>query len=343
MPKKLKEIAKFVNGELAGDGDIVINSINGINEAKEGEISFVLDPRYEHLVETTKASCVVVPKSFKAHSSRALIKIENPSIALSGIIEFLFPDRIPRPEGIHPTAIISKKASIGPNAALGPYTIVEDGVSIEDNTAIYSFCYIGKDTKIGKDCIIYPNVTIREEVIIGNRVIIHPGSVVGSDGFGYDTKRDGTHVKIPQLGTVVIEDDVELGACVTVDRARFNRTIIGKGSKIDNLVQIAHNVTIGPYCLIAAQTGISGSSRIGRNVVFGGQAGVVDHVSVGDFVKVGAKTGITKSFPANTTLFGYPAKPVEKARDIIAAIGLLPKLYERVRALEKKIKELENK
>ena len=238
-------------------------------------------------------------------------------------------------------AVVSDKAKLGKNVALGPYVVIEPGAVIGDSTVLYPFCYIGKNVKVGNNCIFYPNVVIREEVSIGSKVIIHPGSVVGSDGFGYDTKKDWTHAKIPQLGTVVIEDDVELGACVTIDRARFSKTVIGKGSKIDNLVQIAHNVIIGPNCLIAAQTGISGSSELGRNVMLGGQVGVADHLKIGDFVKAGAKTGISKSFPAHSVLFWYPAKPVDKARNVIASIGLLPKLFERVRALENKIKELE--
>jgi UDP-3-O-[3-hydroxymyristoyl] glucosamine N-acyltransferase len=167
--------------------------------------------------------------------------------------------------------------------------------------------------------------------------------VIGADGFGYFQRKDGTNVKIPQLGTVVIEDDVEIGACATIDRARFDKTVIGKGSKIDNLVQIAHNVILGPNCIVAAQTGISGSSVLGKNVMLGGQVGVADHLTLGDNVKAGAQSGISRSFPANTTVFWYPAKPVEKVRDILASVGLLPKLYARVRALEAKIKELEKK
>lgn len=339
-PLALKEIAASINGELIGRGDIVIKGVNGIDEAGEGDISFIINPKYEGLLATTKASAVVVPKSINKTFDKPLIKVDSSSVAFSKVVNLIFPDRIPHPKGIHPSAIISKEAKVGVNAAFGPYTVVEDGASIGDNTVVHPFSYIGKNTKVGKDCILYPNVTVREEVIIGDGVIIHPGSVIGSDGFGYDTARDGTHVKIPQLGTVVIEDDVELGACVTVDRARFSKTVIGRGSKIDNLCQIAHNVTMGPHCLIAAQSGISGSVEMGRNVVLGGQAGIVDHVKIGDFVTAGAKTGITKSFPAKTTLFGYPAKPAEKMRDIIACLGLLPKLYERVRSLEARIKEL---
>lgn len=343
MPKTLKEIAAFIKGELIGNGDVAISGINGIQEAQEGEIAFISQSRDEDFIDQSKASCVVVPKDTKRIFSKPLIKVDYPSVALSKIIEFVLPDSIPHPNGIHKTAIISPSAVIGKNVSIGPYAVIADKTTLGDNSIIYSFSYIGKGSKIGNDCVIYPHVTIRERILIGNRVIIHPATVIGGDGFGYDTQRDGTHFKIPQLGTVVIEDDVEIGSCVTIDRARFAKTLIGKGSKIDNLCQIAHNVVIGPYCLIAAQSGISGSSTIGRNVVFGGQVGVADHVKIGDFVIAGAKTGISKSFPAKTVLFGYPAKPVDKAREIIASIGLLPKLFERVRNLESKIKELEKK
>ena len=343
MQVKVKDIAKFINGELTGDGEILINGISGVKEAKEGELAFILNAKAIELLRATKASCVVVPKDLGGKFDKSVIKVENPSIAFSRIIEFIMPGRIPHPKGIHSTAVIAKTAKISQGASFGPYTVVEDGASVGADTVVYPFCYIGKNTKIGKNCIVYPNVIIREEVTIGNGVIIHPGTVIGSDGFGYDVQKDGTYIKIPQLGTVTIEDDVELGACVTIDRARFNKTVIGKGSKIDNLVQIAHNVIVGPNCVIAAQSGIGGSSEIGRNVVFGGQVGVKDHINVGDFVIAGAKTGIHKSYPAKTVLFGYPAKPVEKARELIAATALLPKLFERVRALETKIKELEKR
>ncbi len=341
MPLKIKDIAKFISGEVVGNGEKLIDGINGVNEAREGQLAFVLSPKHAGSVRSTKASCVVVPKNLDGDFDKPLIKVDNPSIAFSRIIEFMMPGRIPHPKGVHPTAVISKKAHIAKSAVFGPYTVVEEGASVGENTVVYPFCYIGKNSKIGKDCVIYPNVIIREEISIGDRVAIHPGCVIGSDGFGYDFQNDGTHIKIPQLGTVVIEDDVELGASVTVDRARFNKTVIGKGSKIDNLVQIAHNVIIGPHCLIAAQSGIGGSSEIGRNVVFGGQVGVKDHIKVGDFVVAGAKTGIHKSYPAKTVLFGYPSRPADKAREQIAAVSLLPKLFDRVKALEAKIKELE--
>lgn len=344
MSKTLKEIAAFIGGELQGDGAVSVNGINGIQEAVSGELAFIINSKDEALISSTRASCVIVPKDVKGSFNKPLIKVENPSIAFSRIIEYVNPDSIPHPKGIHETAVISKSAVLGKNVSVGPYAVIADKASIGDNTVIYPFSYIGKNSKIGSDCIIYPHVIIRESISIGNRVIIHPSSVIGSDGFGYDTQRDGTHVKIPQLGTVIIEDDVEIGSCVTIDRARFNKTVIGKGSKIDNLCQIAHNVIIGPYCLIAAQAGISGSSVLGRNVVFGGQVGVADHIKIGDFVMAGGQTGITKSFPVpKTVLFGHPARPIEKAKDIVARTGLLPKLFERVKALEAKLKELEKK
>ena len=343
MPKTLKEIAKFINGELAGDGEIVIKEIKSIEEAGSGDLSMLISSKYEEALAQSRASAFLVPKDIKDTHNRNVIKVDFPSIALSKVIALVMPEAIPHPKGIHKTAIISESASVGKNCAIGPYVVISDNADIGDNTVIYPYCYVGNGSKIGNSCILYPNIVIREKVSVGNRVIIHPGTVIGGDGFGYDTQKDGSHVKMPQLGTVVVEDDVEIGACVTVDRARFDKTVIGKGSKIDNLVQIAHNVIIGPYCLIAGQSGISGSSTLGRNVVFGGQVGVADHVKLGNFVIAGGKTGITKSFPDNTTLFGYPAKPADKAIEFIASVGLLPKLFKRVRELEAKIKELEKK
>jgi len=343
MPKTLKEIAKFLNGELIGDGEVAINQIKSLEDAGSGDLSILVSSKYEEALAKSGASGFLVPKDIKNTHDRNVIKVDYPSIALSRAIGLIMPEAIPHPKGVHKTAVISESASIGKNVAVGPYAVISDNARLGDDTIIYPYCYIGKGVSIGDHCIFYPNVVIREKVIVGNRVIIHPGTVVGGDGFGYDTQRDGTHFKIPQLGTVVVEDDVEIGACVTIDRARFDKTVIGKGSKIDNLCQIAHNVVIGPYCLIAAQTGIAGSTTLGRNVVFGGQVGVADHLKIGDFVMAGAKTGISKSFPAKSILFGYPARQVDKARDMIASLGLLPKLYERVRALEAKIKELEKK
>jgi UDP-3-O-[3-hydroxymyristoyl] glucosamine N-acyltransferase len=224
--------------------------------------------------------------------------------------------------------------------AIGPYVVIEDGVKIGDRCVIYSGVWIGYETEIGNDCLIYPNVSIREKTSVGDRVIIHNGTVIGSDGFGYDTK-DGVHHKIPQLGCVVVEDDVEIGANVTIDRARFDRTIIGKGTKIDNLVHIAHNVTTGENCMIVAQVGISGSTTIGKNVTLAGQAGLAGHISVGDNAIVGAQAGVTKSVAANTFVSGYPAKPHKEATKINAHIQRLPEFCDKISQLKKRLDKIE--
>lgn len=341
MEKTAKEIAELIGGELSGDGTVRISGVNGINEAGGNEVAFILREEYKAAVDSAKAGCIVIPRALRVNSNRCLIRVDNPSVAFSRIINSILPDRIPHPRGIHPTAIIAKSARLGPGVAAGPYTVVEESAVIEEGSILYPFCYVGARTKVGKGCIFYPNVTLREDVTIGQRVIIHAGSVIGSDGFGYDTQKDGTHTKIPQIGTVVIEDDVEIGSCVTIDRARLDKTVIGRGCKIDNLVQVAHNVRLGPNCIMAAQSGVSGSSSLGKNVILSGQVGIADHVKLGDFCVAGAKTGISKSFPAGTTLFGYPAKPIDKAKERLGLLALLPKLFARVAELEKKVKELE--
>jgi UDP-3-O-[3-hydroxymyristoyl] glucosamine N-acyltransferase len=268
------------------------------------------------------------------------VRTENPSLAFAKVVSLVTPIKIKHPKGIHPSAILADNVKLGKNIAVGAHTIIEDGVEIGDNTIIYGGCYIGFDTKIGKDCLVYANVAIRERVTIGNRVIINNGTVIGSDGFGY-VKIDEVHQRIPQVGTVLIEDDVDIGANVAIDRARFDKTIIGKGTKIDNLVHIAHNVIIGENSIIVAQTGISGSSTIGKNVILAGQSGVVGHISIGDNVTVGAQSGVTKSVPPNTTVSGYPAKPHDTAKRVNACIQKLPQLFKSFSELKKKITDLE--
>ena len=248
----------------------------------------------------------------------------------------MLPGHIPHPKGIHKTAFIGNNVKLGKDVAVDAYAVIESGVEIGDGTVIYAHSYVGKQSKIGANCIIYPNVTIRENAKIGNRVIINPGCIIGSDGFGYELTPKG-HAKIPHIGDVIIEDDVELGACVTVDRAKIAHTIIGRGTKIDNLVQIAHNVTIGQNCIIVAQCGVSGSTKIGNNVMIGGQAGVVDHVEIGDNTMIGARSGVMKSVPPNTIVWGIPAKPIKKQKIIHILSSKLPELFKRVKLLEKKL------
>ena len=246
------------------------------------------------------------------------------------------------PRGIHPSAIISKDAQIAEGVAIGAYTVIEEGVIIGKDTIIYGHCYIGHHVKVGSKSLIYPHVSLREYVEIGNNVIINNGTVIGSDGFGYTTI-SAVHQRIPQIGIVVVEDDVDIGANVTIDRARFDKTVIGRGTKIDNLVHIAHNVITGENCLIVAQVGISGSTVLGKNVTLAGQAGLVGHITIGDNAIVGAQGGVTKSVAANTFVSGYPARPQKEAMKVNACVHNLPKLYEIIKELKQKILQLEEK
>ncbi|MCX5702508.1 MAG: UDP-3-O-(3-hydroxymyristoyl)glucosamine N-acyltransferase [Candidatus Omnitrophica bacterium] len=339
--KTLKEISELINGEVVGNGAIIITGVSGIKEAKDGDITFLANPKYFPLLEKTHASAVITARDIDK-SAKPIIRTDNPSLAFAKIVSLIAPSEVTGPKGIHPTAILGKDVKLGPDVAIGPYTVIEDNVSIQDRTIIYSNCYIGHNTKIGKESVIYPNVSIRERIVIGDRVIIHSGTVIGSDGFGFATL-EGLHHKIPQIGIVEIGDDVEIGANVTIDRARFDKTVIGNGTKIDNLVQIAHNVLIGKNCIMAAQVGISGSTVVGNNVALAGQVGIVGHISIGDNAIVMAQSGVNKSIPAQSAFWGYPAKPINTAKRVNAGMQNLPRLYHTVAELKKRIEELESK
>jgi UDP-3-O-[3-hydroxymyristoyl] glucosamine N-acyltransferase len=337
----LREIADLVNGELVGDPDIVITGISGIKEAKEGDITFLANSKYYSLVQATHASAIITSRE-AVDTTKPLVRTDNPSVAFTKVVGLAAPNNIRHPEGIHPTASISAKAKLGKNIAIGAYAIVEDEVAIGDGTIVYGGCYLGQGTKIGKNCLIYPHVSIREQIEIGDRVIIHSGAVIGSDGFGFAMVR-GVQEKIPQIGTVSIEDDVEIGANVTIDRARFDKTIIGRGTKIDNLVQVAHNVITGQNCIVVAQAGVSGSTVLGKGVILAGQAGLVGHIRIGDGAIVAAQAGVTKSIPPRTKVSGYPAKPHAEAKRVNACLQRLPELYKKIKELEEKVKDLEEK
>ncbi len=341
MKMTLREIADYVGGRVIGRDNIVITGVSGIKEAVSGDITFLANPKYFSLMRTTKASAIITDQDIE-NNNKPLIRTENSSLAFAKIVALVAPNDVKHPKGIHSTAIIGKNVRLGKNVAVGPYSIIDDGAEIGDYSIIYGGCYVGALTKIGKRALIYPNVSIRERVEIGNNVIIHSGSVIGSDGFGFAIVK-GVQKKIPQIGIVKIEDDVEIGANVTIDRARFDKTVIGKGTKIDNLVQIAHNVTIGENCIIVAQAGISGSTVVGRGAILAGQAGVVGHIQIGDGAIVAAQAGVTKSVPANTKVSGYPAKPHDSAKRVNACVQKLPHLYKRIKIMEDKIKQLEGR
>lgn len=340
MQKTLKEIAEFVHGEISGDANTVITGVAGIEDASCGELTFLANPKYRPFLDRTGASAVITSREIES-ASKPIIRTDNPSLAFVKAVSFIMPAEHAHPRGIHETAVVGKNVRLGKDAAVGAYTVIEDGVSIGDKTVIYPHCYIGRNCRIGGGGLLYSNVSVREEASIGERVIIHSGTVIGSDGFGFATV-EGVHHKIPQVGTVVIEDDVEIGANVAIDRARFDKTVIGKGTKIDNLVHIAHNVKVGKNCLIVAQVGISGSTTIGNNVILAGQVGLVGHIEIGDNCIVMAQSGVSKSMAPGTVAWGYPAKPANIAKRVNASVQNLHRLYDTVAGLKKKIEELES-
>jgi UDP-3-O-[3-hydroxymyristoyl] glucosamine N-acyltransferase len=337
--KTLREIAEIVQGEVGGDPSVVIKGVNGIRDAKEGDITFLANEKYFSALQKTRASAVLVPRGTAPAEAKPLIYVDNPSLAFAKVVGLFYPEKARYPKGIHRKAVIAKGVKIGKGVAVGAGAVIEEGAVIGDRTIIYPLCYVGRGTKIGCDCLIYSNVSLREKVLIGDRVFIQSGTVIGSEGFGY-TQVDGKYVLIPQVGTVVIEDDVEIGANVTIDRARFDKTVIGRGSKIDNLVQIAHNVVIGENSIVVAQAGISGSTHIGKNVTIAGQAGLVGHIEVGDGAILAAQAGVTKSVPPKTMVSGYPARPHQEAMKIYAAMTRLPEMIKTIAELKRKIEEL---
>jgi UDP-3-O-[3-hydroxymyristoyl] glucosamine N-acyltransferase len=331
----LQELATMSGGELVGDPALKIIGAASLAEAVPGEISFFADRKYVGLLRKTRASAVFVPPDFAEAISAAQIRVSNPAKAFEQLVLKLAPKPITFAPGIHASAIIDPSAQLGERVSIRPHVVIEAGAKIGDDTIIGAATYIGHETVIGSSCLIYPRVTIRERSRVGSRVIIHSGAVIGADGFGFEMV-DGRQQKIQQLGIVQIDDDVEIGANTTVDRARFGRTWIQQGVKIDNLVQIAHNVIIGKNSVIVAQTGISGSTRVGERVVMGGQVGIVGHIEIADGTMIAAQSGISKSVLGGVW-FGCPAVPIAEAKQQIAWIHRLGKLFARVKEIEKKL------
>jgi UDP-3-O-[3-hydroxymyristoyl] glucosamine N-acyltransferase len=341
MELTVAEIAEKLEVTFEGDGSCAISGIAGIRDARSGDITFVANRRYASEVSKTQASVVVVGKDWDRPCPCALIRVDNPDRAFAKVAAWFAPPPIAYKSGVHKTAIVSEEAQVGDDVFIGPYCVIEPGAVIGDRTILSAGCYVGHDTTLGADCKCYPQVTFRERCVVGDRVIIHNGTVVGSDGFGYTVDGEGVRTKIPQIGRVVIEDDVEIGANVTIDRARFGATRIGRGAKIDNLVQIAHNVVIGEHAVIVAQVGIAGSTMIENRAILAGQAGVAGHLVVGAGAIVGAQAGVTKNVPAKQFVSGYPAAPHDKASRIHAHLMRLPDMREQVAALEERVGKLE--
>lgn len=335
---RLKEMARILDGKLLGDPDVDVVSVAPIDSAGEGVLAFAASERYLKAAEVSKASCVIVPKGFRV-AGKNLIEVEDPRLALAKAMEVLYEPKKMSP-GTEEGAWVARTARVASSSHIATLAYVGDEARIGDRTVIYPFAYIGARVEIGSDCVIHPNVTIYSGVILGDRVVVHANAVLGSDGFGY--AKDGVgHRKIPQVGTVVVGDDVEIGANAAIDRATMGRTHIGRGAKIDNLVHVAHNVTIGPRCLVVAQAGIAGSTEIGENVVIGGQAGLVHHIKIGSRTFIGAQAGVTRSFPADSTISGYPARDHNRSMRGYAAMKKLPSLIKKVDEIGKRIEKLE--
>lgn len=344
MELEVGEIARRLNGTLEGAAGTLIHGVAGIREAREGEITFVANPRYAPDAAETKATAILVRKDWaKPVSAPVVIRVDNPDDAFAEVARWFAPPAPPTFPGIHPTALVDPSARLGENVSVGPYCVIEAGAEIGPRTVLRAHCYVGHEVRIGCDGLLYPFVSIRERCVIGDRVILHNGVVIGSDGFGYTVDAQGVRHKIPQLGIVVIGNDVEIGANTTVDRARFGRTTIGHGVKIDNLVQIAHNVNIGDHSVIVAQVGIAGSVEIGRGVILAGQAGIAGHLSIGDRAVVGAQSGVAKDIPAGQVWRGSPARPMKEVMESDALVHRLPKLREQLQALSERIMLLEKK
>lgn len=334
MNTTVGELAALVGGTIeGGSGAMQINGAAAIADAVEGHVTFFGNARYLPVLKASKASAALVPLDFNDEIPAIRIKVANPSLAFAQLLEKFAPAPVVYAPGVHPTAVIGDAVTLGQNVSIQPYVVIECGTTVGDGTVIGAHTFVGQDSKIGAGCTLHPNITIREGTLIGNRVIIQSGAVIGSDGFGYEFHQ-GRHVKIPQIGIVQIDDDVEIGANATIDRARFGRTWIQEGTKIDNLVQIAHNVTIGKHSIIVSQTGISGSSRLGNYVTLAGQVGLVGHIELGDQVVVGAKSGVSKNIPPKGKWFGIPAVPSDEFKRRLAYLNRLEKLNERVKKLE---------
>lgn len=343
---KLRDIAALLHAETVGDDAIDIRGVAKIEEAAEGEIAFIANPKYTKFLGTTRASAVIVGKKMdtagNGTSLPTLLRVDDPYASFLKVLVTFNPPNDPLPPGIHPTAVIASSAKLGTDVRIGAFVVVGERCTIGDRTMIAHGTVIGDDVRVGSSSLLYANVAVREGCIIGSRVIIHSGVVIGSDGFGFAPRPDGTFEKIPQLGIVVIEDDVELGANTTIDRATLGETRIKKGVKLDNLIQVAHNVVIGENTVSAAQAGISGSTKIGRNTMIGGQVGITGHLEIADGTKLGAQSGIHHSIhQPGKTFFGSPAYPQREAFRIQGAIAQLPDLLNMVRELQKKVEMLE--
>jgi len=342
VQQTVRDIARIVGGSLSGNPEQMVTGLAGIREAAHGDISFLASPKYLSAVKTTRASVLIVQREMEIAFDGTLIRVEDPSEAFARLVEQVAPQPVTYPPVIHPTAVIAASAKLGRNVSIQPHAVVEDGVIIGDRTVVGAGSYIGHECRLGADCLIYPLVSLRERTVLGDRVILHGGVVLGADGFGFEPV-NGIHKKVPQVGHVEIGDDVEIGASTAIDRGRFGRTRVGNGTKIDNLVQIAHNCVIGEHCIICGLVGIAGSVIIGHHVTIAGQVGIAGHLTIGDKSIIMAQAGVTKDVPAGSVMLGAPAVPHKEFKRVNAAVQRLPDTLAKIHELEEQLAELRNR
>lgn len=339
-----RAIADFLKGEIQGNPDAVVYNVSKIEEGKPGTLAFLANPKYAKYLYTTEASIVLVNKDLNLEKevNTTLIRVENAYESFASLLH-LYEQSKPKKTGVSAKSHISESAKVGENAYIGEFTVLEDNVTTGKNVRIYPNVYLGPNVTVGDNTVIYPGVKIYEECKIGSNCIIHAGVVIGSDGFGFAPQEGSDYKKIPQIGNVIIEDNVEIGSNCSIDRATMGSTIIRKGAKIDNLVQIAHNVEIGENTVVVAQVGIAGSTKIGRDCMIAGQVGIVGHLNIGNGVKIAAQSGVSSNVPDNKILLGSPANDIGQARKSIAVYRNLPQLRNKIIDLEKELASLKEK
>jgi UDP-3-O-[3-hydroxymyristoyl] glucosamine N-acyltransferase len=329
----LRQLAELVHGTACGDADLVLHAARSLGEAGPGDITFIESDRHAHHLEQCRASAVVVPLDLPVPERLAAVRVADPLAAFVLIVRHLHGREDPPPSGVDPRAVVHPSARLGPDPSIHPLAVVGEGTVIGARCRIHSSAVVGRYCRLGDDVVLYPNAVLYDGCVLGHRVVVHANAVLGADGFGYRFQ-DGRHVKVPQLGSVEIGDDVEIGACTTVDRGTFQATRVGAGTKIDNLVQVGHNCHIGRHNLLVSQMGIAGSSTTGDYVVIAGQVGIADHVHIGDRVQIGAKAGIMRDVPAGQRMLGIPATPEREQKRIVMSLQKLPELRRELRKLK---------
>jgi UDP-3-O-[3-hydroxymyristoyl] glucosamine N-acyltransferase len=335
------ELAQLVGGTVEGDPALRIRGLSGLEEAQEGQLSFFGNARYKQAYLATRASAVLVDASAPPRAGLTLVRVKQPHLAYAKVAQAFFPPRR-LPPGVSPRAEVHPKAQVHSTATVMAFAVVEEGATVGEGVVLHPGCYVGPQASVGKGSVLYPGAVVAERCVVGERCILQPNAVVGADGFGFAFDAEAVkHEKIPQAGIARLEDDVELGACSCVDRATLGETVVGQGTKIDNLVQVAHNVTIGPHTILCAQVGISGSVKVGAGVVMAGQAGVAGHLTIGNLVRLGAQSGVAHDVPDGATLLGAPAFHHTQFLRAAMVFEKLPEMARELRGLKKRIEELE--